>query len=142
MADDLSINARLIIPGRALTVKTSRASGPGGQHVNRTESKVLLRLDLAAVEWLDERTRERVLALSGRNVDQHGAVFVVSQEHRDQSQNLESARAKLRELIAKALVRPKKRVATKPTRASKQRRLTAKKHASDTKAQRRKVEHD
>ena len=139
MNDDLPIDRTRAIPGHALEVKTARASGPGGQHVNRTESKVQLTFDPRAVSWIDAGTRLRIVALAGRNVDSEGRVFVVSQEQRVQSQNLERAREKLAELVKKALVRPKRRVATKPTKASKARRLDAKKQRSETKAARGRV---
>jgi ribosome-associated protein len=142
MSDDLPIDRRRVIPAQALEVKTARASGPGGQHVNKTETKVQLTLDPRAVPWIDEGTRLRILALAGRNVDRDGRVFLVSQEQRAQSQNLESAREKLVELVTKALVRPKRRVATKPSRAQKARRLDEKKQRAKTKATRSRVRDD
>jgi ribosome-associated protein len=140
--DDLPISKTRVIPGQALDVKTARASGPGGQHVNRTESKVQLTIDPAQVPWIDAGTRLRMVALAGRNVDREGRIYVVSQEHREQPRNLDNARAKLVELITKALVRPKRRVATKPTRASKVRRVNEKKQRSETKATRGRVRED
>ena len=77
---------------------------------------------------------------TGRNVDRDGRVFVVSQESREQPRNLETAREKLAEIVKKALVRPKKRVATKPSRAAKARRVDEKKHRAKTKAGRRPVD--
>ncbi|HEX6240728.1 MAG TPA: alternative ribosome rescue aminoacyl-tRNA hydrolase ArfB, partial [Polyangiales bacterium] len=112
------------------------------QHVNRTETKVHLRFDPRAVAWIDEGTRLRIVALAGRNVDSEGGILFVSQEHRDQGQNLDAAREKLRALVLKALVRPKLRIATKPTRASKVRRVNDKKQRSKTKAQRGRVSRD
>ena len=99
-----------------------------------------LTLDPALVPWIDEGTRLRIVALSGRNVDREGRVFVVSQESREQPRNLETAREKLAEIVKKALVRPKRRVATKPSRAQKARRVDAKKHRAKTKASRRPVD--
>jgi len=140
MSDDLPISKTRVIPADALALKTARASGPGGQHVNRTESKVQLTLDPARVPWIDHGTRLRIIALAGRNVDREGRIYVVSQEHREQPRNLETAREKLAEMVQKALVRPKRRVATKPSRAQKARRVEAKKQRSETKSQRRRVE--
>jgi ribosome-associated protein len=140
MSNDLPITRARLIPGQALDVKTARASGPGGQHVNRTESKVQLTLDPAQVPWIDEGTRLRIVALAGRNVDRDGRVFVVSQESREQPRNLETAREKLAEIVKKALARPKKRIATKPSRAAKARRVDEKKHRAKTKAGRRAVD--
>ena len=142
MHDDLPIDRTHVVPGLALDVKTARASGPGGQHVNRTESKVQLTLDPSLVPWIDPGTRLRMIALAGRNVDRDGRVYVVSQEHREQPRNLESARQKLAELLQKALVRPKHRVATKPSKRQKARRLDDKRQRSETKAGRGRVRDD
>lgn len=139
MADDLQITARDWVPGHALTVRTARASGPGGQHVNRTETKVHLCFDPSAVDWLDAGALARFYTLAGSRVDSEGRVYVISQEHRDKEQNLESARNKLKELLVRALIRPKRRIPTKPTRASKVRRVDAKKRRAKTKAGRGKV---
>ncbi|MFM2421201.1 MAG: hypothetical protein RL385_5924 [Pseudomonadota bacterium] len=139
MPDELSIDPARIIPAEALEVRTARASGPGGQHVNRTESKVHLRFDPRLVSWLDERARTRLYTLAGRSVDSEGRILIVSQEQRDQGQNLDRAREKLATLIRAALVRPKLRIATKPTRGSKERRIEGKKRRADTKAGRGKV---
>ena len=125
-----------------MTVRTSRASGPGGQHVNRTETKVQLQFDPRAVPWLDPAARQRLIALAGRSVDSEGRILISAQEHREQSQNLEAAREKLKALVLKALVRPKRRIATKPTRASKTRRLNEKKRRGETKAGRGRVRDD
>lgn len=142
MAEDLLLSRSRVLPGQALTVRTARASGPGGQHVNRTETKVHLSFDPRAVPWIDEGTRLRILALAGRQVDSAGCVFISSQEHRDQAQNLEAARDKLKALVLKALVRPKRRIATKPTRSSQARRVDEKKRHAKTKAQRGRVGRD
>ncbi len=142
MAQDLPISARRIIPGAALLVRTARAQGPGGQHVNRTESKVQLAFDPSRVDWIDEGLRLRIIALAGRNVDSHGCVHVTCQEHREQARNLEDARAKLVELVQRAMTRPKKRIATKPSRAAKARRVTEKKQRGQTKAGRGRVSAD
>jgi ribosome-associated protein len=139
MVDDLTISRTRTLPGHSLTVKTSRASGPGGQHVNRTETKVQLSFDPRAVAWIDEGTRLRLLALAGRNVDSEQCIYVSSQEHREQAQNLSAAREKLKQLVLKALARPKPRIATKPTRAAKRRRVDDKKKRAQTKAGRTRV---
>jgi ribosome-associated protein len=142
MAEDLLISRTRVLPGQALTVRTARASGPGGQHVNRTETKVHLSFNPRAVAWIDEGTRLRIIALAGRQVDSDGCIFITSQEHREQAQNLETSREKLKALVLKALVRPKKRIATKPTRSSQRRRVDEKKRHAKTKEQRGRVRDD
>ena len=142
MASDLTISRTRVLPGHSLTVTTARGSGPGGQHVNRTETKVQLQFDPRAVPWMDEPTRLRLLALAGQRADKDGKILVSSQEHREQLQNLEAAREKLKELVLKALVRPKRRIATKPTRASQKRRVDEKKRHAKTKQQRGRVRED
>jgi ribosome-associated protein len=142
MAHDLIISPRRIVPAAALSVKTARSLGPGGQHVNRTETKVQLTFDPRRVAWIDEGTRLRIVALAGRNVDGDGCILVMSQEHREQARNLEESRDKLKDLIQRAMTRPKRRVATKPTRASKARRVDEKKKHAKTKAQRGRVRED
>jgi ribosome-associated protein len=142
MSEDLLIARDRVVPAAALIIKTARASGPGGQHVNKTETKVQLAFDPRLVPWIDEGTRLRIVALAGRNVDGEGRVHVTSQEHRDKERNLADARAKLVELVQKALVRPKKRIATKPTKASKRRRLDEKRRTSLKKEARGRVRGD
>ncbi len=142
MSEDLRIDAGRVLPGLSITYKTARASGPGGQHVNRTESKIQLTFDPRAVPWLDEGTRLRIVALSGRNVDSGGCILIVSQEHREQPRNLDNARAKLADLVQRALVRPKRRIATTPSKAAKRRRLNDKSKQSDKKQGRGRVSGD
>jgi ribosome-associated protein len=142
MADDLQISRTHVLPGQSMTVKTARASGPGGQHVNKTETKVHLNFDPRAVPWIDEGTRLRIVALAGRNVDSDECVLITSQEHRDQLQNLEASREKLKQLVLKALVKPKRRVPTKPTKSSQRRRVDEKKRNAKTKATRGRVRDD
>ncbi len=142
MPDDLGVDARHVLPAASMSWKYSRASGPGGQHVNRTESKVQLTFDPLAVPWMDTGTRLRIIALAGRNVDSAGCIMIVSQENREQPRNLESAREKLAELVRRALVRPKRRIATKPSKASKRRRLDDKRQQSDKKQGRGRVQGD
>lgn len=142
MPHDLPISARRSIPGSALSVRTARAQGPGGQHVNKTESKVQLSFDPRLVPWIDEELRLRIVKLAGNSVDGDGCILVSCQENREQGRNLEEARAKLAALLQRAMTRPKKRIATKPTRGSKVRRITAKKQRAETKAGRGKVSRD
>ena len=110
------------VPASAITVHATRASGPGGQNVNKVATKIELRVDLDVIEGLTEGARRRLHGLAARRLDAEGRLVVTSQLTRTQWQNLEDARAKVRELIASALIRPT------PTRTSRERRITGKKH--------------
>jgi ribosome-associated protein len=123
-----------MLPKDCFHLSFSRSGGPGGQHANKTETKVDLRLDLAAAEAVlgpydVARIRE---ALAGR-LDADGMVCVTASEHRSQFQNYEAALARMGALLANALVRRKKRIATRPTRGSQRRRVDEKRHRGDIK---------
>ena len=142
MADALPIDATHTVPASAMTWDAVRASGPGGQHVNRTSSKVLLRFDPDLVDWLDAGARARLKRMAGtRRIDSDGCILISSQATRDQKRNLEDARDRLAELIRAALVRPKRRIATKPSKGSKERRLKGKREQSEKKRMRKRVDH-
>ena len=136
---DLQITPRLRLPARTLSWTASRASGPGGQHVNQVASKVDLRLDLDACEVLSSEVKTRLRALAGHRLDAEGRVVVVSQTSRSQEANLRDAREKLAALVRRALTRPRSRRATRPTRGSVRRRLEGKRQRSETKRGRRKI---
>ncbi len=124
---------RLRVPDSELTWRFSRSSGPGGQHVNTTDTKAELLWDVRASDVLDDAQKAHVLAaLSTRATD--GVVRVVSSQYASQHRNREAAKARLEELVAAALVPRRKRRATKPTRGSQERRLAAKKLRSDVKS--------
>jgi ribosome-associated protein len=124
------------IPESELTERFLRADGPGGQHVNRTESAVELRFDVARSPSLPDAVRTRVLARRDRRLTDDGVLVIQGRRFRDQARNREDVRERLVEIIRGALVPPKKRVATKPTRASKERRLAGKKQRGTVKRNR------
>ena len=127
----------VVIPASDLGWSASRASGPGGQNVNKVSSKVELRFDMHGTQALTATVKARLRAIAGSALDTSGSIRIVSQVTRDQGRNLDDARDKLASLIARALVVPKRRRATKPTRGSTERRLQAKREGSEKKAGRR-----
>lgn len=126
----------LTVPAVELVEQFSRSSGPGGQGVNTTDSRVQLSLDLGTTSALDDSQRERALAaLAGRLT---GTVLTVdASEQRSQLRNRAAARQRLAELLREAVVPPLPRKATRPTRGSKRRRLEAKRQRSEVKQYRR-----
>ncbi|MCX5966538.1 MAG: alternative ribosome rescue aminoacyl-tRNA hydrolase ArfB [Cyanobacteria bacterium] len=136
-AADLPINDTLVLPAAELGWRFSRASGPGGQGVNTTDSRVELVFDLAASQALAEPLRQRALArLQGRLTA--GVLVVVAAEHRSQWLNRQAAQKRLAELLRQAIAPPPPiRRRTKPTRGSQERRLAAKNRRGAIKSQRR-----
>lgn len=132
----LPVSRSINLPESELVVRFLRADGPGGQHVNRTESAVELRFDVLNSPSLPEEVRARLLARSDRRMTGEGVLVIQARRFRDQSRNREDARERLVEILRSALVAPKKRVATKPTRASKQRRLEGKQQRAKVKQNR------
>ena len=127
------IGSRFVVPGAELSERFSRSSGPGGQGVNTTDSRVELSFDVAGSAAIPPLLKERVLArLSGRLVD--GVLTIAASEHRSQLMNRDAARERLAALLLSASAPPPaKRRPTKPSRGSKERRLAAKKRRGDVK---------
>lgn len=137
MPEKIPVAPGVWIPEAALSFRAVRASGPGGQNVNKVASKVELRIDLGLVEGLDAAARERLAQLASARLDAEGRLVVTSQRTRDQGRNLEDARSKLRAFVARALVPPKPRRATRPTPTSREARLRSKRRIASKKAARR-----
>jgi ribosome-associated protein len=131
MVDELRIDARLAIPLAEIELRTSRSSGPGGQHANVTASRVEAVFDVERSAVLDEAQRARLLERAGPTVT------AVAQDARSQMRNRELALRRLAEKIAAALRVPRRRRPTRPTRAAKQRRLDQKRQAGERKRGRR-----
>jgi ribosome-associated protein len=127
----------LAIPAAALEWRFVRSSGPGGQHVNRTSSKAVLRFDAAGTPYLPEAVRRRLLARERPRLTDGGAILISSQRHRDQSRNVADCLDKLAVILERALAVPKVRRPSRPPRAAKARRLEQKRRRSDTKRLRR-----
>lgn len=133
MADPLVINPDLTLPADELRWTAVRASGPGGQNVNKVSTKVELRFDARRSTALDELVKARLLAIAGSRADGEGVIILVCQETRDQRRNLDLARERLTSMVKAALVRPKKRRPTRPSRGARERRIGEKKKQGEKK---------
>jgi ribosome-associated protein len=134
----LSITDKLSIDERDIAISFIRASGPGGQNVNKLATAVQLRFDVTACDSLSEAVKTRLARLAGRRLTQDGILILTADRHRTQERNRQDALDRLVELIRTAAVNPKPRRPTKPTLASKRRRLESKAERSTLKGLRAK----
>jgi ribosome-associated protein len=138
----LEINSSTVIPDSDLTFAFVRASGPGGQNVNKVSSAVQLRFDLDGSTALSEPAKNRLRALAGRRLTDDGSILIIARNQRTQEHNRREALERLADLVSRALIVPKTRKATKPSRASKERRLDTKNRKQQTKKGRGRVRWD
>jgi ribosome-associated protein len=139
MADPIPVAPGVTIPAAALEARQVRASGPGGQNVNKVASRVELLVDAALIEGLDAGALLRLYALAGRRRAADGRLRLVAQESRDRHRNLETARERARDLVGRALQVPAVRRRTRPSRGAREARLRRKAKGSRLKAARRSV---
>jgi ribosome-associated protein len=133
----IRVTNTISIDDREIDERFIRASGPGGQNVNKVSTAVELRFDVRASS-LPSDVKDRLLAIAGNRITADGVLLIDSREHRTQARNREAARERLVELIAQAAKKPRRRKATRPRPAEREKRLEAKKLRGRVKAQRRK----
>ncbi len=133
MMADLDVGFGIRIPARALGIAYSRSGGPGGQNVNKVETKATVRLDLLHTTVLPEWARAQLLTVLATRLTKHGELIVTSERHRERAQNLAAACTRLAELLHTALTPKTPRKETRPTRGSKVRRLESKKRRGGAK---------
>jgi ribosome-associated protein len=129
----LQISNTVTIPANEVEISAIRSQGAGGQNVNKVATAIHLRFDIPASS-LPDRYKERLLQLNDQRITKDGVVVIKAQEHRSQEQNREEALKRLQDLIKSAVVVPKKRKLSQPTRSSQQQRLDRKSKRGDTKA--------
>ena len=136
----LKINDKIIIPKECLNFSFARSSGPGGQNVNKVNTQAQLRFNLNDCPELNYHVKNRLRRIAAQYLLANGDLLITSQQHRSQGTNRQDCLDKLADLIRKALVRPKHRIATRPTASSKRKRIDNKKKRSQLKQNRGKVD--
>lgn len=140
--EPLRIHSRLVLPAEELEVRTARSGGPGGQNVNKVETRVELRFSVAQSSSLSEERRAWLLENLGPRLTREGVLIVRSSRYRERGRNLEDARERMAELVRAGLARPKERRATRPTAGARRRRRKEKEQRSQRKRDRRGEGHD
>ena len=137
----LKISERIIIPSREIDIQAVRSQGAGGQNVNKVATAIHLRFDIQASS-LRDRYKEKLLRLNDSRITADGVIIIKAQQFRTQLQNKEDALLRLKNLIKSVAIPQKKRLATKPTKGAKRKRLDRKARRGQLKASRRKVDYD
>lgn len=133
----LHVNDELALPGREIVTSFARSGGPGGQNVNKVESKVILHFCIDDSRALSDEQRQRLHARLGSRLTTAGEIVIQAARHRERERNLVDARERLAALLRAALAVPKTRRPTRPTKSSGKRRLAGKRRRSDVKRERR-----
>ncbi len=138
----IQVTATIAIPESEISERFVRASGPGGQNVNKVSTAVELRFDPSQSTAITSEVRDRLRVLAGSRMTADGVLVIDARRHRTQAQNREDARERLADLVRQALVKPRRRRKTKPGKAAVERRIETKKRRSDTKRGRGRIGDD
>ena len=135
----VQVTADIVIPESEISERFVRASGPGGQNVNKVSTAVELRFDPSQSSAIPSEVRDRLVAIAGSRMTADGVLVIDARRHRTQAQNREDARERLAELVRQALIKPRRRRATRPGKGAVERRIETKRRRSDTKRARGRI---